>query len=119
MTTLEVLKAQMAEASKAMELKKLELAEAMKSLKLESQKLKDREKEQKEVAKKLEAEKRAEAMKIALEAGGMGAKVNMTEEIRTRLMSGQDINTIQAETGWNRKSILDRVWLIEKKLGIR
>ena len=118
MTTLEILKAQLAESAKQMAEKKLELAQAMKSLKEESQKLKDQEAEAKAQAKKAEAENRAKAMRQALELGTVG-KVNMTEEIRTRLLKGQDIDTIQAETGWNRKSILDRVWLIEKKLGIR
>lgn len=118
METLETLKNQLAESAKAMELKKLELAQAMKALREESKKLKDQEAEAKAQAKKLEAEKRAEAMKKALELGAIG-KVNMTEEIRTRLLKGQDIDTIQTETGWNRKSILDRVWSIEKKLGIR
>lgn len=117
-TTLEALKAQMAQAAQEMAAKKLELANAMKAMKEEAKKLKDEEAELKVQAKKAEAEKRAEAMRKALEAGTVG-KVNMTEEIRTRLLKGQDIDTIQAETGWNRKSILDRVWLIEKKLGIR
>ena len=118
MTTLELLKSQLAESAKQMAEKKLELATAMKALKEESQKLKDQEAEAKAQAKKAEAANRAEAMRAALEAGTVG-KVNMTEEIRTRLLKGQDIDTIQAETGWNRKSILDRVWLIEKRLGIR
>jgi len=118
MTTLEILKSQLAESAKQMNEKKLELANAMKLLKEESQKLKDIEKEEKENIRKLESENRAKMMKEMLEKGTIG-KVNMTEEIRTRLLKGQDIDTIQTETGWNRKSILDRVWLIEKKLRIR
>ena len=117
-STLEVLKAQMAQAAKEMAEKKLQLAEAMKKLKEESKKLADQEKEAKVAEKKVEAEKRAEAMRKALEFGTI-EKVNMTEEIRRRLLRGQTIDEMQAKTGWNRKSILDRVWLIEKKLGIR
>lgn len=118
-TTLEALKAQMAQAAQEMAAKKLELAEALKSLKEEQKKLADLEKQNKEEAKRAEAEARAKKMAEALKAGGAETKVNMTEEIRTRLLNGQDIDTIQKETGWNRKSILDRVWLIEKKLSIR
>lgn len=119
MTTLEILKQEMIKSVTEMNEKKLQLKNALNSLKEEQKKLADLEKQNKLNLKKIEAENRVKRMNEALKNGNIESKVNMTEEIRTRLLKGQDIDQIQKETGWNRKSILDRVWLIEKKLGIR
>ena len=58
-------------------------------------------------------------MKEALENGEVEVKVNKTQVIREMLVEGMTIDMMVEKTGWARKSILDRVWLIEKRLGLR
>lgn len=118
MTTIETTKKEMAEVLAQLEAKKAELAEMMKAMKAETLRIKDLEKEEKAKAKAKEAEERSRRMREAIGAGTM-AKENKMEVIRTKLMMGHTIDMIQEETGYGRKEILDRVWLIEKKLGIR
>lgn len=117
--TLESLKAELQKAAQEMAEKKAQMAEAMKKLKDEAKAMKELEKLQKEEIKKAEAETRAKNMAEALAKLGQDAKVNMTEKIKTMLLDGKTLDDIAAETGWTRKSISDRIWLIEKRLGIR
>ena len=108
------------EAMKAeMEAKKAEIKEQMDALKSEAKKLREEEKAAKAEAKELEAKERSAKLKEAMANGVIEAKVNKTEKIREMLLKDMTIDMMVEETGWNRKSILDRVWLIEKKLGIR
>ena len=117
--TLESLKAELQKAAQEMAEKKEQMALAMKALKEEAKALKELETAQKAEMKKAEAQNRATAMAEALAKLGQDAKVNMTEKIKTMLLDGKSLDDIAAETGWTRKSISDRIWLIEKRLGIR
>lgn len=115
--SIEQMKSEMAQAMAELEAKKAEMAAMLKAVKEEQAKLKDQEKEAKAKMKAEEARLRAERMRAML--SGSEVKVNMTERIRQLLLQGKTTDEIQAETGYERKAILDRVWLIEKKLGIR
>lgn len=117
--TLESLKEELQKAAKEMAEKKAQMAEAMKKLKDEAKAMKELEKLQKEEIKKAEAETRAKNMTEALAKLGAESKVNMTEKIKTMLLEGKTLDEIVKETGWARKAISDRIWLIEKRLGIR
>lgn len=117
--TLESLKEELQKAAKEMAEKKAQMAEAMKKLKDEAKAMKELEKLQKEEIKKAEAETRAKNMAEALAKLGAESKVNMTEKIKTMLLEGKTLDDMVKETGWARKAISDRIWLIEKRLGIR
>jgi len=117
--TLESLKAELQKAAKEMTEKKEQMAAAMKALKEEAKALKELETAQKAEIKRTEAKDRATKMAEALAKLEQDAKVNMTEKIKTMLLDGKSLDDIAVETGWTRKSISDRIWLIEKRLGIR
>lgn len=118
-STLDALKAEMKRMAEEMAAKKAMMAESLKQLKEEAAKLKEAEKLQKVELKKAEAEGRAKAMAEALAKLGADVKVNMTEKIKTLLLEGMSLDEIAEETGWERKAISDRIWLIEKRLGLR
>lgn len=118
-STIETTKVELQNAAKTLIQLKAELAAKMKELKEEAAKLKEAEKAKKAELKHEEASNRAKKMAEALANAGSELQVNKTERIRTFLLAGKTIDEIQEETGYGRKEILDRVWLIEKKLGIR
>ena len=112
MTELEKLEAKIAQmkedAKKAKEIEKKE-----------KKKLAEKLKEQKLKAKETDAKDRVAKIKEALIAKGEEKKINMTLRIKEMAMQDMTIDDMVEETGWNRKSILDRIWLIEKSLGLR
>ena len=87
--------------------------------KKEKKKLAEKLKEQKLKAKETDAKDRVAKIKEALIAKGEEKKINMTLRIKEMAMQDMTIDDMVEETGWNRKSILDRIWLIEKSLGLR
>lgn len=118
-SSLDTLKAEMQKMAQEMAEKKAQMAESLKALKEEAARLKDLEKAQKEEAKKLESADRAKKMADALAKLGSEITVNKTQTIKTLLLEGKSLDEIVKSTSWSRKEISDRIWLIEKKLGIR
>ncbi len=110
------------------ELQKLEAKIA--KMRIDAKKAKDAEKvlnvKLKEEAKQLKLEDkefiavgRVVTIKEALILKGEDAKINMTLKIKEMAMKTMTIDMMVKETGWKRKSILDRIWNIEKSLGLR
>ncbi len=70
-------------------------------------------------AKMEELKAQAKALAKSLKAQGQGAKRNLTEEIRQAMLKGKTVDQMVQELKVERKAILDRRWLIEKKAGLR
>jgi chromosome segregation ATPase len=87
-------------------------------LKAQAKELKAKEKAAKAELKKEEALKRAKVLKEAM-ANGQALKRNLTQEIRELMMDGKTVDEMVEILKVDRKSILDRRWLIEKKAGLR
>jgi chromosome segregation ATPase len=87
-------------------------------LKAQAKELKAKEKAAKAELKKEEALKRAKVLKEAM-ANGQASKRNLTQEIRELMMDGKTVDEMVEILKVDRKSILDRRWLIEKKAGLR
>lgn len=116
---LDSLKEELKAQAEKMAQAKAELQLKMKELKEQAKKLKDEESSKKKELKAQEAQERAQRMKVVLEKAGAEITVNKTQKIKELLLEGKTTDEIVELTGFGRKEVLDRIWLIEKKLGIR
>ena len=118
----EVVKVELTEVQKLeakIEQMKLDAKKAKELEKEVNVKLAEKAKELKLKAKSKDAINRIMAIKLGLEAKGESQKINMTLKIKEMAIKEMTIDMMVEETGWQRKSILDRIWLIEKSLGLR
>ena len=116
---IEVLKEKLAKKEAEMQAQKDALKAKMSELKEQAKALKEEERKAKAELKVQEAKERAKALAESLKAQGQGAKRNLTEEIRQAMLEGKTVDQMVQELGVERKAILDRRWLIEKKAGLR
>lgn len=116
---LDSLKAELKAQAEKMAQVKEELKQKMAELKEQAKRLKEEETSKKKELKAQEARERAQRMKVVLEKAGAEITVNKTQKIKELLLEGKTTDEIVELTGFGRKEILDRIWLIEKKLGIR
>lgn len=116
---IEVLKEKLAKKEAEMQAQKDALKAKMSELKEQAKVLKEEEKKAKAELKAQEAKERAKALAESLKAQGQGAKRNLTEEVRQAMLEGKTVDQMVQELGVERKAILDRRWLIEKKAGLR
>ena len=116
---IEVLKEKLAKKETELQAQKEALKAKMSELKEQAKALKEEERKAKAELKVQEAKERAKALAESLKAQGQGAKRNLTEEIRQAMLEGKTVDQMVQELGVERKAILDRRWLIEKKAGLR
>lgn len=116
---IEILKEKLAKKEAEMQAQKEVLKAKMKELKEQAKALKEEEKKAKAELKEQEAKERAKKLAKALASQGQGGKRNLTEEIRQAMLAGKTVDQMVQELGVERKAILDRRWLIEKKAGLR
>lgn len=116
---IEVLKEKLAKKEAEMQAQKEALRAKMIELREQAKALKKEERRAKAELKAQEAKERAKALAESLKAQGQGAKRNLTEEVRQAMLAGKTVDQMVQELGVERKAILDRRWLIEKKAGLR
>lgn len=116
---IELLKEKLAKKEAEMQAQKEALKAKMSELREQAKALKEEEKKAKAELKAQEAQERAKKLAKALASQGQGAKRNLTEEIRQAMLAGKTVDQMVDELGVERKAILDRRWLIEKKAGLR
>jgi septal ring factor EnvC (AmiA/AmiB activator) len=116
---IEVLREKLAKKEAEMQAQKEALKAKMSELREQAKALKEEERKAKAELKTQEAKERAKKLAKALKSQGQGAKRNLTEEVRQAMLAGKTIDQMVEELGVERKAILDRRWLIEKKAGLR
>jgi outer membrane murein-binding lipoprotein Lpp len=116
---IEVLKEKLAKKEAEMQAQKDALKAKMSELKEQAKALKEEERRAKAELKAQEAKERAKALAESLKAQGQGTRRNLTEEVRQAMLEGKTVDQMVKELGVERKAILDRRWLIEKKAGLR
>jgi len=116
---IEVLKEKLAKKEAEMQAQKDALRAKMSELRDQAKALKEEERRAKAELKIQEAKERAKALAESLKAQGQGAKRNLTEEIRQAMLEGKTVDQMVQDLKVERKAILDRRWLIEKKAGLR
>jgi len=116
---IEVLKEKLAKKEAEMQAQKDALRAKMSELRDQAKALKEEERRAKAELKIQEAKERAKALAESLKAQGQGTKRNLTEEIRQAMLEGKTVDQMVQDLKVERKAILDRRWLIEKKAGLR
>lgn len=116
---IDVLREKLAKKEAEMQAQKDALKAKMRELQEQAKALKEEEKKAKAELKAQEAKERAKALAESLKAQGQSAKRNLTEEIRQAMLKGKTVDQMVQELKVERKAILDRRWLIEKKAGLR
>ena len=116
---IEVLREKLAKKEAEMQAQKDALKAKMSELREQAKALKEEEKKAKAELKAQEAKERAKKLAKALKSQGQGAKRNLTEEVRQAMLEGKTVDQMVQELDVERKAILDRRWLIEKKAGLR
>ncbi len=116
---IEVLKEKLAQKEAEMQAQKDALKAKMRELQEQAKALREEEKKAKAELKAQEAKERAKRLAKALKSQGQGAKRNLTEEVRQAMLEGKTVDQMVQELDVERKAILDRRWLIEKKAGLR
>ena len=116
---IEVLREKLAKKEAEMQAQKDALKAKMSELREQAKALKEEERKAKAELKAQEAKERAKKLAKALKSQGQGSKRNLTEEVRQAMLEGKTIDQMVDELGVERKAILDRRWLIEKKAGLR
>jgi outer membrane murein-binding lipoprotein Lpp len=116
---IEILREKLAKKEAEMQAQKDALKAKMSELREQAKALKEEERRAKAELKAQEAKERAKKLAKALKSQGQGAKRNLTEEVRQAMLEGKTVDQMVEELGVERKAILDRRWLIEKKAGLR
>lgn len=116
---IEVLREKLAKKEAEMQAQKDALKAKMSELKEQAKVLREEERRARAELKAQEAKERAKKLARALKSQNQGSKRNLTEEIRQAMLAGKTVDQMVDELGVERKAILDRRWLIEKKAGLR
>lgn len=116
---IDVLREKLAKKEAEMQAQKDALKAKMSELREQAKALREEEKKAKAELKAQEAKERAKRLAKALKSQGQGAKRNLTEEVRQAMLEGKTVDQMVQELDVERKAILDRRWLIEKKAGLR
>ncbi len=116
---IDVLREKLAQKEAEMQAQKDALKAKMRELQEQAKALREEEKKAKAELKAQEAKERAKRLAKALKSQGQGAKRNLTEEVRQAMLEGKTVDQMVQELDVERKAILDRRWLIEKKAGLR
>jgi hypothetical protein len=95
-----------------------ELRKKSAELKAQQEALREKEREIKAQVKKEESKIRAQKLAEALKNQKV-SKRNLTQEVRECMLKGMTVDEMMETLKVERKAILDRKWLIEKKAEIR
>lgn len=118
-TEIQVLKEKLAKMEEERKAQMDALKAKMKELNEEAKALKEQEKEAKAKIKAEEAKTRAKNLASSLAMQNETKRPNLTEAIKQMMLQGKTVDEMVVALGVERKAILDRRWLIEKRAGLR